>query len=490
LPKLAWPLLAFAVFAGILAATYIVVPNEGWFADPSFHLATEGRFVTKLLQAQGTWLEGVDRHTYWVLPLFPVAQAGAYRLFGFSLWTSRSLSIFFGVLTIAALFFAVRELAGPSIALLAAVIAGTDFHIALNAATARMDSLCAALGLGGIALYLTLRNSRPRAALVAANACVALSGLAHPCGAVYLFALAYVEFIHDRRRITMADLAACTLPYIVAGGAYGLYVAQDPAGFLSQFGGNISGVAGEAGVTTRFGGLANPFDAVKREVMSRYVGPFGGGGGWLAPRRAQVLILILYWGALLSILVERRLRALPGVRTLFGLAVLISVSLCLFEGLKLSNYLIHIVPLLAALAAVWIDSRTQARQAVRIALIGAIIAIQAYTVARIARQNEYGNHFAVAASYLKQRQREGVTYMAGSEFAFALGFDEGLKDDVRLGYFTGERPSYYVSSRWYRDWLKGALVREPEVARHVERVLAEEYQQVLDTGAFKIYEKR
>ena len=490
MPKLAWVLLAFAVFAGIIAATYIVVPNEGWFADPSFHLATEGRFVTTLLQAQGTWLEGVDRHTYWVLPLFPVAQAGAYRIFGFSIWTSRGTSVVFGIFTIAALFFLVRELAGPSVALLAAIIAGTDFHIAFNAAIARMDSLCAALGLGGIAIYLHLRNSRPRAALIAANACIALSGLAHPCGALYFFGLAYVVFIHERRKISLADLGISALPYLAAAGAYGIYVAQDPAGFLSQFGGNISGVAGEAGVTTRFGGLADPFDAVKREVMSRYVGPFGGGGGWLGARRAQVFILILYWGAMLSILVERRLRALPGVRTLWGLAALVSISLCLFEGLKLSNYLIHIVPLLAALAAVCIDSRTQGRRTLRIAVVAAVIAVQAYTVARIARQNEYRRHYAAAASYLKDRHRGAVTFMAGSEFAFALGFTAALKDDVRLGYFTGERPSYYVSSRWYREWLSGASVREPAVARHVERVLAEEYRPVFDTGAFKIYEKR
>jgi len=67
--------------AAATAQTRLVAPNEGWFADPAIHLATQGFFGTTILDSSGTWLEGLDRHTYWILPLHPLALAAVYRVF-------------------------------------------------------------------------------------------------------------------------------------------------------------------------------------------------------------------------------------------------------------------------------------------------------------------------------------------------------------------------------------------------------------------------
>src|SRR5262249_23465669 len=69
---------------------------EAWFASPALTLLDKGYLGTTILESKGTWLEGVDRHTYWISPLYPLLQALWYKLFGFSLWALRSLSIVAG----------------------------------------------------------------------------------------------------------------------------------------------------------------------------------------------------------------------------------------------------------------------------------------------------------------------------------------------------------------------------------------------------------
>src|ERR1017187_4911123 len=40
--------------------------NEAWFASPAFTLIHKGYLGTTILASKGTWLEGIDRHTYWL----------------------------------------------------------------------------------------------------------------------------------------------------------------------------------------------------------------------------------------------------------------------------------------------------------------------------------------------------------------------------------------------------------------------------------------
>src|SRR2546421_1826374 len=76
--------------------------DEGWFADPALTLATKGYMGTPVLEPANSWkngrnLNGIDRYTYWILPLNLVVQAGWYRIAGFSLFAMRFLSILWGL---------------------------------------------------------------------------------------------------------------------------------------------------------------------------------------------------------------------------------------------------------------------------------------------------------------------------------------------------------------------------------------------------------
>ena len=149
-----------------------------------------------------------------------------------------------------------------------------------------MDMMAAALGTSAIASYLLLRGSRPRIAILASHTLAAASIWTHPCGLLFAALLVLLILYLDRHRLRASDLALALVPYVVAAGLWSIYIAQAPADFISQFGGNISGFAGEYTHQQRFAGLRAPFTALYREWSLRYFPGFGFGslrskGGWL-----------------------------------------------------------------------------------------------------------------------------------------------------------------------------------------------------------------
>jgi hypothetical protein len=98
-------LLAAAVFlaAGLaVALTRIPWCDEAWFACAGYHLAAHGRLVTPVIEAAPNDPKtiGQAQHTYWVMPLDLLFQAGCYKLFGFSLLTVRAGSILWGLVAL------------------------------------------------------------------------------------------------------------------------------------------------------------------------------------------------------------------------------------------------------------------------------------------------------------------------------------------------------------------------------------------------------
>src|ERR1035438_8282349 len=93
---LAVALIVYLLLAGRTAISGYIWDNEAWFASPAFTLLHKGYLGTTILASKGTWMEGVDRHTYWIPPLYPLLQALWYRLFGFGLLPLRWLSIMAG----------------------------------------------------------------------------------------------------------------------------------------------------------------------------------------------------------------------------------------------------------------------------------------------------------------------------------------------------------------------------------------------------------
>jgi len=470
-------------------ATRLVAPNEGWFADPAYHLAKTGVFGTTVLETSGTWLEGLDRHTYWILPLYPLAQAAVFRALGFSLQIMRAPSVFWGIVALAAFYFLLRSQAERSVALLATLLLATDFHFVVGAAVGRMDMMCAALGYSGLAAYMLLRERHFPIAVLSGNTLVAAACLTHPCGVLFAAGLLLLGFLFDRERWNLRQMVLASLPYAVGIAAYGTYALQDLPTFLRQLSGNVSGLAGEATGSTRFDGLAHPLSALRRELLERYVGSFIG-NSWTSPYRSELLVLLLYWGGAIVALLDRRVRRQKATRLLLPLCGLYFVSMWLLEGLKQRVYMVYTLPLFAGLGALWIWNWTEGRTFVRASCVTVILCVQFLAMGIGFWENQYRNEYLPAATYMKQHGQLGSLIMGPGQLAFEFGFDGRFVDDVRLGYFSGKKPEFYVQDDWYSDWLEHAEIRDPAVYRHVSTALAERYREVFRNRGYKIYQLR
>src|SRR5436309_5859471 len=84
--------------------------DEGLFANPSYDLKTNGTFGTTMVEPANPFAKGLDKVTYWTVPLHLVTLAGWFKIFGFSLAVQRSLSAFWGALAVLSWFVIVRSL--------------------------------------------------------------------------------------------------------------------------------------------------------------------------------------------------------------------------------------------------------------------------------------------------------------------------------------------------------------------------------------------
>src|SRR5258708_435462 len=187
-------LIAWIALAVGLSVTRAPWSNEAWTAIPASNLAQHGVMATTVLEFRNTWLQGLDRHTYWLMPLHLLVQAAWYKLIGFSLLHQRLLSVISGAVLLVCWSRIVLLLTGlRSGALAAFLVIGFEGNFLMGAANGRMDMMCAALGSAAIAAWLELRTAAPRLALLAAHSLAAAAIFTHPCGVLFAGALLLIS---------------------------------------------------------------------------------------------------------------------------------------------------------------------------------------------------------------------------------------------------------------------------------------------------------
>ncbi len=484
-------LVVYAISAGAAAATRAIMANEAFFASPALTLLNKGYLGTTIIDGRGTWLEGIDRYTYWVPPLHLLAQAACYKVFGFGLFTLRTLSVAWGAVVLVAWYFIVRSLSRKrSAGLLCAALISTDPRFLGLAAMGRMDMMCAALGLLGLAAYLAWRERSLPVAVLAAHTLAAASCLTHFWGVLYAGGLALFMLTLDRRRIGWREVGLCAAPYVAGLCAWGIYILQAPSLFLAQFTGNVSGVAGEFKGANRWGELASPLRALSREYLLRYIHNFGYFGTAMAERIA-LLALAIYTVAIAACLAIPSIRRHPGYRLLLLLGAFFYLSMAWFDGLKNWFYLSHTIPMCAALLAVAVDwcyrhvrrpgLRSPATWALA-ATMGAFLAAQALSTVYALQHQPGRERYEKLAAYLRTHGAKPSQVIGPSSLAFYLGFDSGFVHDYRLGYYSGRRPEFIVTSNSYTLWQQQAATTEPEAHRYVKEILETKYRAVFRAG--------
>jgi hypothetical protein len=462
----------FVLVATVTARTAHVYSTEAWFADPAYHLVRDGCLCTTIIESRGFWLAGAERHTYWILPLHALVQSVWYRLFGFSLWSLRALSEAAGALLLAAMFVIVRRLADSRSAVLAVLLLAVDWRVLQTSAVGRMDILCAALGASAIAAYVMMRDRQPVAAVLTGNTLLAAACCTHPCGVLWIPALAVMMWRGKMPRERVRQFAIAAVPYLIAAGLYGAYVWQAPQDFLSQIAGNTSGFAGELG-GTRFHSLTAPLSGLVEEWRGRYRPVFG--GAW----RLQYLVAFLYLAA-----VSFSERA----RGLWMMAVFPAVLLWLLDGTRQPFYLIHVVPGAAACTAVWLcDQVRRSYRGVLTVGITGLLGIQLATVAAQVHENAFAHEYRPALAFLKSHSKPGDLVMGDAGLAFGLGFDSGLVDDLRLGYYSGRKPQFIAMNDFDRRWVERRRLDDPQLYHYVRDTLTTKYREVFENSAYTIW---
>lgn len=492
---LAAALSVYLVLAVWTAVAGYIWDNEAWFASPAFTLIHKGYLGTTILASKGTWLEGIDRHTYWIPPLHPLLQALWYRLFGFGLLQMRYLSIVAGAVVLLAWYGIVSLLTdNRGIALLSIIIPATDSRFLMFAALGRPDATCAAFGALGWLAYLHLRDrSLPRAILVG-NALTAASCLTHPCGELYASGLLLLTLYFDRRRLGWRNFWLLIAPYAAALSAWGLYILQAPSQFTRQILGNIGGIGAEFTGVNRLAGVSSLRGALrglKTEYFFRYGVPFGRYSTSVADR-TQLFALLIYTLGVAGCLLTPSLRNHRGYRALLGVGLLEYLTLGILDGFKSTGYLTHTLPLAGALLAIYVHFLfSKARGAQLPVLAAALILFAAVQFTALGRSFtvtperwDYEN----ALAFLR-RSGSPPGIIAAGEFAFALGFDSGMVDDWRLGYFSGWRPPFIAANVIYSGWLEHSATLDPAIHAYMLRLLRDEYRVAFRNSNYTIYQR-
>jgi hypothetical protein len=139
-PKLSLASLCLiAVAVSLYTATHRMPSiDEGRFANPAYNLARHGVMGTTVIETAAPGpgafpLLRIERHTYWVMPLYLVAEGAWYLIAPATLFWTRFFSILWIPLALwAVLTIAWRATGDLRVGLLAAVLAAAEFLFPLS----------------------------------------------------------------------------------------------------------------------------------------------------------------------------------------------------------------------------------------------------------------------------------------------------------------------------------------------------------------------
>jgi hypothetical protein len=442
--------------------------DEGWHGAPAWSLAFRGFMGTPCYVEAG--LKDIDRYTYWIMPIYPVAQAIWYRLFSFSLMSMRALSVLCGLVGLLAWTLFFRRLTEDSLgALLFMALMACDYINQSDVGTGRPDVMAFAFQAGAFAAYLHWREKNLSWAILISQTLVVASGLTHPNGGMLSFlGILWLVVYFDLRRVRPTHVAVAAIPYAVGAFGWGAYIARDPAAFISQYGFQI---------VTRAGILTAPWMALRNELVGRYLPNMGLGGhsaGSYGPHYLKALIFAAYAAAIAGLLAIPALRRKRATGVLLGLIGVYFLFYTFLEGTKAAYYFIYLIyPLTAAVVvfARWCwQNSPRIRPLIALGLAGMFV-IQVGGVTYRIRRDPYHREYLPAVDFLRARAQPGDLIIGSHELGFTLGFRDNFVDDHLLGLETGKRADFIFVEEIYLGRFDTVHLKNPaQFARLQERL--------------------
>jgi len=469
------------------AATRKPWNDEAMAARAAFNLGTEGRTGVDFWDEKSPFYPGIKQHSYYIFPFQLCALAVWYKVAGFSLLSTRIISIAWTLLMLAAIYQIVRCFTkDEATALLAAALTAADYHVMTEAAFGRYDTMVAALGFGAYALFLSLRQKHFIPAIALSNCCVAMAGATHPNGLIYFLGLWFLVIYFDRSRVGWKMLGVAAIPYVVGGTFWARYILEDLPSFRGQFSMNSGG---------RYG-ILHPVETFVREIQYRYIRFYGLGahsaghaGGFI---RLKAVSLVAYAVGVFGCLFSRSIRSDARFKPILVLLGIHFFFLTFCDNMKFAYYLVHLVPLYWVALAVFVREAVRKGRVPKWVVVGALGVVAAVQVGGILakiRLNDYARSYLPAVEFVKQQAAPTDLVAASCSFGFGYGFDRNLIDDDTLGYYNGKRAKFIVAEEIYESQWKDMEPLFPAISRHVRDVLAT-YDLVYDAADYKVYKAR
>ncbi len=400
------------------------------------------------------------------VPLYFVQLGVVSILTGYEIDALRMDSVVWGVVLILSCYFLVAGLTRDRLtAALTLILLACNYDI-MNMGSGRQDIMCAGLAMAGLACYVWWRERHLIKAVLLAHSLIAAASMTHPYGLFGLVGFSILFAMLDLRRLTLRLVLIAALPWGVALGAWGLYIAQNPAEFVKQITTNGKG---------RISAMGQPLEAFVTEIRVRYLQAFAG----FRPdvpvyMRIKILLLLAYAAGFAGCLLTRSIRQ---DKRKLALVVFGLVSACLLtfvESQRLYNYMIHVLPIYLIVLAIWVGCLVRRGPLWDKLVIAAIVLFCIYTASVVAYRawlNEYRSLYKPTLEFLANNVRGNDLVMGPPEFGTRLGFREHCLDDETLGFRNRLTPTFVVIDRDFANRESQLQQYNPPAFSHVRSIL-------------------
>ncbi len=450
---------------GLLAAIHLLsllrIPaafeDEGWYASRAWGLLHTG-------WAFGTVDSGVfehyphyERFFFW---LGSALTAPFLALFGPNLFTIRLVSLLFGMILLAVIYYIGVRLYDQRTGLLAVGLLGTSGVFFQMAHLGRQDVIVAAFGYGAVACYLSATHTGRYWTGFLAGLLATLTLDIHPTGAIFIAAVGLLCLRDYGLRAVQTARCWAVGAGIAVGALYfaGLHLLPDPQAFAALY----RLTFGDIRTPPLLSG--NPFIwiAVVKDTLIQLEIPLLDGS-----LRIQKLLGWLIAVATISLL-WRRSHADKTVLTLLGGLIL---TFAMLTQLRHPFYYISLLPAAVLVVAAWIawiarlPWRGSLRGYSRMFLLWGLVLGAVILGSRTLRWDENPNYESALAE-VRQAIPAGSTVMGNQLYWFARPTDRYLSWEQLVFYqryrpgsslldaFESLRPDYLIFDDTLRFYVK------------------------------------
>lgn len=205
--------------------------DEPSFVGPAITFMTQFRLASEIHEGL---LRGIERHVFWQPPLYFMALGVWFRVFGIGLVQARLFSVVGAVAITASVYLLSRHWTSPKHAFAASALCAVSYWLTIRARYARMDTLCVALILISLSMYLRGTVTGHRRWYSSSGVFAGLAFLTHPLGMIAIAAIVGDVVISPVPRASRSAKLWAVACFAITACLWLGYIVQDVDAFREQ----------------------------------------------------------------------------------------------------------------------------------------------------------------------------------------------------------------------------------------------------------------